>query len=200
MSFSQPPIRKNFSIIRGGRRALVIYMPNTAATVANAGGNLYANSSYYPNDTIKLADGAAYTQTTEPAIVNVATTIVSVTPTINAAGSGGTNGFVTLTGTTGTGTKFTANGTITSGALSAINSLISGGAYTVNPTLAGEPVTGGGLTGATLNIGMGVATVTVQPSKGQVTTVPSNPVVQYSSSGNGAGATFTMSYFAAGEL
>jgi hypothetical protein len=74
-----------------------------------------------------------------------------VSATVNAGGSGGTNGAVTITGTTGTGTKFTATGTITAGALAGALTIANPGNYTIQPTsLAAEPVTGGSLTGATV--------------------------------------------------
>jgi hypothetical protein len=71
--------------------------------------------------------------------------------TVNASGSGGTNGLTTITGTTGTGTRFTARGNIVGGALTGPLAILAGGTYTVDPTTpAAEPVTGGGLTGATV--------------------------------------------------
>lgn len=74
---------------------------------------------------------------------------------VKAGGSGGTNGTQTVTGTTGTGTKFQASVTVTSGAISAVGSITTAGDYTVLPTaLDAEPVTGAGLTGATLSLAM----------------------------------------------
>jgi hypothetical protein len=78
-----------------------------------------------------------------------------VTATVNAGGSGGTNGKVTITGTTGTGTKFTATGNISGGALSGPLTIVNAGSYSVDPTsLSAEPVTGGGLSGATVALTM----------------------------------------------
>jgi hypothetical protein len=78
---------------------------------------------------------------------------VEANPAIAAAGTGGTNGAVTLTGTTGTGTKFQITGTIAGGVLTAITGVTVAGSYSVMPTtLAAEPVTGGSLTGATVNL------------------------------------------------
>lgn len=78
---------------------------------------------------------------------------VVAVPTIAAAGSGGSNGAVTLTGTTGTGTKFQLTGTIAGGVLSAISAISVAGSYSALPsTLAAEPVTGGSLTGCTVNL------------------------------------------------
>lgn len=68
-----------------------------------------------------------------------------------AGGTGGTNGTQTVTGTTGTGTKFQASVTVAGNTITSVNSISVAGAYTVLPTsLSAEPVTGGGLTGATL--------------------------------------------------
>src|SRR6185312_9320941 len=73
--------------------------------------------------------------------------------TIANAGTGGTNGAAVVTGTTGTGTKFQANVTIAGGVIASVDSIAVEGDYTVAPTTpAAEPVTGGNLTGATLNL------------------------------------------------
>lgn len=78
---------------------------------------------------------------------------VVANPTVAAAGTGGTNGAVTLTGTTGTGTKFQVTGTIAGNVLTAITGISVAGSYSALPsTLATEPVTGGGLTGAQVNL------------------------------------------------
>jgi hypothetical protein len=78
-----------------------------------------------------------------------------ISATVNAGGSGGTNGLALITGTTGTGTKFTAHGIISGGALTGTLTIINAGNYTVDPTsLSAEPVTGGGLTGATVSLTM----------------------------------------------
>lgn len=72
--------------------------------------------------------------------------------TVNAVGSGGTNGAVTITGSSGTGTKFQATGSISGGALSGALTITVAGSYSVAPTFVGEAVTGGSLTGATVNL------------------------------------------------
>jgi hypothetical protein len=75
--------------------------------------------------------------------------------TVNAGGSGGTNGNVTITGTTGTGVRFTARGTISGGALTGALTIVNAGSYTTDPTsLTAEPVTGGNLTGASVGLTM----------------------------------------------
>lgn len=75
------------------------------------------------------------------------------TPTVTAAGSGGADGPILLTGTTGTGAKFILAAHITGGSISSIDGINTPGKYTVLPgSLGAEPVTGGGLVGATVNL------------------------------------------------
>jgi hypothetical protein len=75
---------------------------------------------------------------------------------INAAGSGGTNGSCTLTGADGTGTPYTINATIAGNVVSALGTFVSNGSYSVlPPSLSADPVTPtgcGSLTGVTLTI------------------------------------------------
>lgn len=80
-----------------------------------------------------------------------------------AGGTGGAPGAVTLTGTTGTGTKFQATGTINGGGVLTGPLVVTvTGAYSAMPTsLAAEPVTGGGLTGATVSLVMEVESINV---------------------------------------
>lgn len=161
----------------------------TPVVVAAMGG--VASHSYIPADTITLNDGAPTTH----GVLAVATTGVT-SATIAAAGTfTGTTGTYTVTGTTGTGTKFTASCTLTNGSgITAVLSILTAGAYTVNPTtLTSEPVTATNLSTAALNIIMGVVSATITTA-GIVTTVPTNPVAQTSSSGAGTGATFTLTY------
>jgi hypothetical protein len=75
---------------------------------------------------------------------------------IVSGGTGGTPGAVTITGTTGTGTMFQATGTISPGGiLVGALTVTVGGQYTANPSNINiEPVTGGGLTGATVRLVM----------------------------------------------
>jgi hypothetical protein len=146
-------------------------------------------SGYLPGDTITLTGGTATTQ----AVLTVATTQVS-SATVASGGSGGTAGTQTVTGTTGTGTKFQAVVTVSGGAITAVQYISVGGAYTANPTtLSAEPVTGAGLTGATLNVSMGVGTLTVA-TPGSYSAAPTNPVAQGSTSGAGTGATIAATY------
>lgn len=148
-----------------------------------------STGSYAPADTITLT-GGTFTAAT---VLTVTNTLVE-SATITAGGTGGTTGTQTVTGTTGTGTKFQASVTIAGGAITAILSITVAGNYTVNPTtLTAEPVTGASLSGATLNIKMGVLTAGVT-TPGNYTALPTNPVAQGSTSGSGTGATFTMAW------
>jgi hypothetical protein len=158
-----------------------------SVVIATAGGS--STHSYVPGDTATLTGGTFTTAT----VLTVATTGVT-SATVAAGGTGGTNGTQTVTGTTGTGTKFTALVTVAGNAITAVLSITLAGAYTVNPTtLTAEPVTGASLTGATLNLNMGIVSATIT-TPGVYTVAPTNPVAQGSSSGAGTGATFTLTY------
>jgi len=148
---------------------------------------------YAPADTINLSGGTM----TTTAVVTVATTQVTGIPTVAAAGTGGTPGTATVTGTTGTGTKFEASVTISAGGMiSSVDSLTVAGDYTVNPTTpTAEPVTGGGLSGAQLDIKLGVKTFTISNAGVFTTNAPSGNFTQASTSGSGTGATFQQGIF-----
>lgn len=156
---------------------------------------LAAGTGYVPAQTITLAGG---THTTA-AITTIDLTQV-VSATVAAGGSGGTDGTKTVTGTTGTtigtGGYFTASVTVSGGAITAvlsINTPAGAGLYSTNPTsLTVEPVTGDSLTGAQLNIVMGVAQA--HPTTAGVYSVSAATLTQASSSGSGAGATFTATF------
>lgn len=190
-----------------GVRPFRVRLSATAACYARIGADTEvsgvisaAGTGYAPGNVITLTGGTFTTAAT----LTVATTKV-VSATIAAAGTGGTPGAATVTGTTGTGTKFQAAVTIgVGGDITSVDSISLAGSYTANPTtIAAEPVTGGGLTGAQLNVVMGVATVNVA-SAGAYSSLPSNPVSQGSvSPAGGTGATFTMTWAtaaAAGDL
>lgn len=80
--------------------------------------------------------------------------------TVSTGGSGGANGAVVLTVVGGTGTASTINGTISGGALTAITTVATPGAYTYLPPNPVQ-VTGGGLSGATINITTARTTITM---------------------------------------
>lgn len=143
--------------------------------------------SYAPNETVALANGTFSTR----AVGTIASTKV-VSGTVAAGGSGGVDGVQTVTGTTGTGTKFQALVTVSGGSITAVNSISVAGNYTVNPTsLTNEPVTGGSVTGGQLSVKMGINTIN-PTTVGSYTALPSDPVAQFSTSGSGTGATFTV--------
>lgn len=146
------------------------------------------SGSYAPGDSVTLAGGTFTT-----AGVLAVTTTQLESAAVVAGGTGGANGTATVTGTTGTGIKFQASVTIAGGTITAVLSITVPGAYTVNPTgLAAEPVTGAGLTGATLGLKMGVLAAAVS-TPGVYTAFPPNPVAQGTTSGTGTGATFNLS-------
>lgn len=141
---------------------------------------------YAPGNTINLSGG---TQSTTP-VLTVSTTKV-VSATIAAAGSGGVDGTQTVTGTTGTGTKFQASVTVAGGIVTAVLSITVGGSYTVNPTTPTlEPVTGASLTGAQLNVKLGVNTFALTNPGVFIGNPVGGTLTQASTSGSGTGATF----------
>lgn len=159
-----------------------------SAAVAATG----TTGGYAPGDTATLVGGAGVST---PAVLSIVTTQLAAIPTIVSAGSGGTAGTQALTGTTGTGTKFVVSCTIAGGSITTINSVTNYGSYTANPAnIAAEPVTGGGLTGATISIKMAPAAVSIANPGAYVAPV-ANPVAQASSSGAGTGATFNLNAF-----
>lgn len=147
-------------------------------------------TGYVPGDALTVVGGttslvAGYLSST----ILIVTDTQVITATVNNGGSGGANGPVTITGTTGTGTKFQATGTITGGVLQPGLVITVAGDYTINPTLTGEPVTGGSLVGATVNLTMGVFYTGIQ-NQGNYSISPTNPVSV--TGGTGTGATFTL--------
>lgn len=148
-------------------------------------------TGYAPGNTITLAGG-----TGTPAVVTIATTEI-VSASLVAAGTGGTPGAAVVTGTTGAGTKFQLNVTIDgTGIISSINGIANPGSYSANPTTpTAEPVTGGGLTGAQVNVALGVQTFSVSNGGNYTVNAPGGTFTQASSSGPGTGATFQSALF-----
>lgn len=143
-----------------GLRSQLAYKAGNGDPAAIAAGT--PGAGYQTIPTVAFANAGAGASTTAAAVMGVV-----ANPTVAAGGSGGTNGAVTLTGTTGTGTKFQVTGTIAGGALTAITGISVAGAYTAMPSsLTAEPVTGGSLTGATVNLAaaLGVVGYTVNAS------------------------------------
>lgn len=119
-------------------------------------------AGYQTIPTVAYATAGTGASATASAVMGVV-----ANPTITAGGSGGTNGAVTLTGTTGTGTKFQLTGTIAGGVLTAITGISVAGAYNAMPSsLTAEPVTGGSLTGATVNLSAALGVVSYTVSAG----------------------------------
>ena len=171
-----------------------------APAVSNPGSTATGHIGYVPGDNITLAGGI----TTVQPVVTVATTQV-IGLTLSDPGTGGTPGTATVTGVSGVGTKFTANVTINgSGNISAVNSITTNGSYTVNPTLTFgeylEPVTGGGLTNASLFLAMGVSTVLVANPGVFTANAAGGNFTQASTTGAGKFATFTGALFGPSQL
>lgn len=166
------------------------FVPGDESALATLLVNAAGTNNYAPNDTINLTGGVQ----TIPAQLVVASTKV-VSATIAAGGTMGTPGAQTVTGTTGTGTKFTAGVTVSGGGvITSVNSISLAGVYTANPTNPNiEPVTGAGLTGATLNVKLGVNAITIfNPG---VFTTESTTFTQATTSGTGTGATCNTATF-----
>ncbi len=156
---------------------------SVAATQLAKGYPTVAGSGYVPGDTMTLAGGTF----SAAAVATVSRTQV-VSATVAAGGSGGTNGTQTVTGTTGTGTKFQMSVTVSGGAITAILGLVTGGIYSTNPTnLAAEPVTGAGLSGATLHVVMGLQSTTVTTSGSYTVNPVGGLLTQSATSGSGTG-------------
>ena len=159
----------------------------TAIAISQPGqGSGSGVGNYFPGEPVFGPAGGRYM---------VVTTKVVAAAIVNA-GSGGTTGTQTVTGTTGTGTKFQLTVTVSSGALSSIDAVAVQGSYTVNPTDAfDEPVSGGGLSGASVSLSIGIATFTIEvpdTSPDGATSYP-NPVTLIGGSGAGATANLTWS-------
>ena len=158
----------------------------SAATVLTAGVGVAIN------DTFGLVGGTLDSAAGVQAVAK-ATNIQAVSAVVNAGGSGGTNGAVTITGTTGTGTKFQATGTIVGNALVGPLTITVAGNYTVGPTsLTSEPITGGSLTGATVTLQMGALTLSVLTA-GVYQSVPPTTAVS-NIVGTGTGVTITSAF------
>lgn len=137
----------------------------TGTGVVTTAGTGYTN----PTITITAGGGSGATGT-------VTTKVVSAT--VAAGGSGGTPGTQTVTGTTGTGTPFQASVTVSGGgAITAVLSITVPGNYTVPPTIAGCPVTGASLSGATLNLSLGLLAFTITAAGTGFTSYPTYTVV-----------------------
>lgn len=170
------------------RASLTVINTRLASISLNAPGILYT-----PGEIINLSGGTFSTQPT----LKVASTQV-INAAISNAGTGGAVGPQTVTGTTGTGTKFQAAVTVNgAGHIAQVDFISLGGDYTVNPNQL-DPVTGGGLVGAVLDIRLGVKSVTILNAG--VFSVNSATFTQAFSSGSGSGATFNAALFGPNNL
>ena len=166
------------------------YLPGDS--IGLAGGTQQTVNPSDPSS-LSLPQGTSSTAST-PTVATVIVSTVRVTgATVQAGGSGGTDGAAQIvTGTTGgPGTRFSASVVISGGTITSVNSITVPGSYATAPTdPTKEPVTGAGLTGAKLALTLGADTVTV--TTGGVFT--SNPAggnfSQASTTGAGSEATF----------
>lgn len=188
--------------LAGGIFSAPTVLSITNTLLLNLALNFSGVGVYAPADTIHLTGG---TQST-PAVLTVTTTQVSgatiVSPGTVAPGTWSGTTTAIVQGTTGTGIKFQASCQMDVTGLLSVNSISLAGDYTVNPTTpAVEPVTlvsysGGGapvgvtLTGATLDITLGVLGFSIS-NAGVFTANPAGGTfTQASTSGSGTGATF----------
>lgn len=174
-----------------GGRARATSLKVVTATVATPGTNVAINDTFVPTAGVvsTLANGGV----AGVDALLTASHIKAVSAAVNAGGTGGTPGAVTVTGTTGTGTKFQATGTINGGGILVGPLVVTvAGDYTVGPTsVTGEPVTGGGLTGATVNLGMGALTLAITTAGGY-STAPAATNTPANGTGTGSGVTVTL--------
>lgn len=178
-------------VIAGGTFVTPAQLRVSSTELLSIQGGVGAGIGYVPGDIIVLFGGVS---TTNPG-VTVTTTQVSVAQVANA-GSGGATGSSVVTGTTGAGTKFSLNVTIVAGAISQILGFVNHGAYTVNPTALGaEPVTGGGLAGATISLAMVPKDIAVTGGGQFTSNPPGGNMFQLSNTGAGLGATFINGLF-----
>jgi hypothetical protein len=153
------------------------------------------SGSYAPGDPLTVAGGTAATAAVFPITYTQA-----VSATVVSSGSTVMTGACTVVGTTGHGSLFSFSGTISGGGLSGPLTLVAGGAYSTNPTtLTAEPVTGCGLTGATVSVVMGAAFVGPPTAPGNYSSQPSSPVAT-TTSGSGTGATLTPVWATSGSV
>ena len=178
--------------LAGGSYSIPAVLQVNTTTLLSIQPQLGSGTGYVPADTVTLAGGTS----SPAAVITVGHTQVNSATIVNA-GTGGTPGGATLTGTTGTGTKFQATCIIDStGKLQTISSISVAGNYSVNPTVVtAEPVTGGGLTGATLNLAMGICTLSVTTHGTFTVNAPGGVMTQASTSGSGTGAVFVSGLF-----
>lgn len=164
-----------------------------SATVGAPGAGVAVSDTFNLVGGSLAAAGPAGNGTGTPGVASkvTATNIQVVSAVVNAAGTGGTPGAVTITGTTGTGTKWQGTATISAGgALTGPITITVPGNYTVTPTLAGDAITGGSLSGATCTLVMGALTLSVATAGGYATAPPAGAATA-DVVGTGTGVTVT---------
>lgn len=144
----------------------------TVASAAAAGAAVALNDTFTATGgTLAAAGPYGNGTTTAGALTKLTVNALQVvSAVVNAGGSGGTPGAVTVTGTTGTGTKWQGTGTISSGgALTGPIVVTVNGDYSATPTIAGDTVSGGSLSGATCTLVMGAYSFTITVAGGYTT-------------------------------
>lgn len=178
--------------------AIATSLKAVTATIAAPGAGVAINDTFIAAGGVLAQAGAYFNGTTTipvPTKVTV-THIKVVSAAVNAGGTGGTPGAVTVTGADGTGTPFQATGTINgSGVLTGPLVVTVPGDYTVAPaSLAADPVTGGSLTGATVTIVMGALTLAAITAVGGYTVAPPTTNVPTNGVGTGTGVQLTLAF------
>ncbi len=176
-------------------QAVATSLTCVTATVNAPGTGVAVNDTFTPSDGTLAVAGAYGTGTTTAGAQTklTATHVQVVSAVVNAAGSSGTPGAVTVTGTTGTGTKWQGTGTISAGgALTGPIVVTVAGDYTAQPTNAGDTITGGSLSGATCTLVTGALTFAITTAGGY--TVAPQSGLTADVVGIGVGVTVTWSY------
>lgn len=185
-------------VLAGGVFTTPTSLAVTNTLLRNVAVNLPGTNNYAPADTIALTGG---TQSTPVQLTVTSTRVASATVAVGGSGSGA-GLTATVQGTTGTGVKFRAivNISPSGGNITGVAAITLAGDYTVNPTVpTAEPVTligPGTLTGAQLNIKIGVNAVSITNAGVFTANAVGATFSQASTSGSGTGATFSNALFA----
>jgi hypothetical protein len=180
-------------------------LKNISATIVAGGSGVAIGDTFNPvGGTLQVAGPYGNgTLTAGVASKWTVTNLQVVGAVVAAAGTSGTPGAVTITGTTGTGTKWQGTAVINaSGNLTGPITITVNGNYTATPTIAGDTITGGSLSGATVALTMGaVGTMTVTTAGGYVTAPPLTACpLTGAGTGTGTGVTATLVYGLGGAL
>lgn len=176
----------------GGVQAVgtVSTMVAKTATVATSGTGA-TNADYAPGDILTVSGG-----TGTAATFTVASVLIR-TAAVQAAGGNTWATGDTVTFSTGWATPavltITDNGSGGIASLTITNAGVRTTALPSDPVAPDSTTNGGGVNGATFNLGFGVNTVT-STAAGSYTVLPANPVATTTNSATGTGATLTVSY------